>query len=145
MAYILLSIVTMPYAIHFIVGVIVSFIQYRGMPTQPARPCNKGQCNGLVLNGVCSTCGSQRGVKDREYDSHRPTATQRGYNSIWQRLRRMQLAAHPLCHDCQAEGLVKMGGEVHHIVAKRNGGEDSLDNLMTLCKSHHSQRTARGE
>jgi len=57
----------------------------------------------------------------------------------------MQLAQQPLCEDCLAEGRVTIGGEVHHIIAKRDGGEDSFDNLMTLCKSHHSQRTARGE
>ena len=38
-----------------------------------------------------------------------------------------------------------MGTEVHHIQAKRAGGENSFDNLMTLCKSHHSQCTAKGE
>lgn len=117
------------------------------MPQQAARPCNKagGRCTGLVRDGVCSVCGSQRGYKDRAYDSQRGTAHQRGYGANWKKVRRMQLAHEPLCRDCKAEGVVTMGVEVHHIQAKRDGGEDSFENLMTLCKSHHSQRTAKGE
>lgn len=57
----------------------------------------------------------------------------------------MQLAIQPLCQDCLAVGRTEIGVEVHHIKAKRDGGDNSFENLMTLCKSHHSQRTARGE
>ena len=115
------------------------------MPYQAPRPCTHKQCNGLVRGGVCNRCGSQRRDKDRTHDDHRGTAHDRGYGSTWQKVRLMQLAQQPLCQDCQAEGLVMIGVEVHHIKAKRNGGDDSFDNLMTLCKSHHSKRTAKGE
>ena len=57
----------------------------------------------------------------------------------------MQLAEHPLCHDCQVAGRVTMGVDVHHVEAKRDGGDNSFENLMTLCKSCHSKRTANGE
>ena len=64
----------------------------------------------------------------------------------------MQLAAEPLCHDCKQGGAINGGGgvitvatEVHHIVALRDGGTNDLDNLMSLCKTCHSKRTARGE
>lgn len=115
------------------------------MPTQAARPCKHRQCNGLVRGDVCSVCGSQRREKDGAYDGRRGTAAERGYNNNWRKVRRMQLAREPLCFDCKAAGLVTIGAEVHHIRAKRDGGNDSFENLMTLCKSHHSQRTARGE
>jgi 5-methylcytosine-specific restriction protein A len=101
---------------------------------------------GLVRNGVCSQCGgNQRGGKDRAYDTKRGTAAERGYDATWRKLRRMQLSRYPLCHDCKVAGVLMPGGEVHHIRAKRDGGTNSFDNLMTLCKSCHSKRTANGE
>jgi len=115
------------------------------MPTQAARPCNRGACTGLVRNGTCSVCGSQRRDKDRQYDQHRGTASQRGYDHNWAKVRRMQLAEYPLCADCKAEGITRLASEVHHVIARRDGGTNEFDNLMSLCKSHHSQRTARGE
>jgi 5-methylcytosine-specific restriction protein A len=114
------------------------------MPTRAGTPCKTRTCTGVVHNGLCGTCGSQRRDKDRGYDAGRGTAQQRGYDSTWNKLRRMHLADEPLCRDCKAEGRVTMGREVHHINAKRNGGDNSFDNLMTLCKSHHSKRTALG-
>lgn len=115
------------------------------MPSQAARPCNNRECTGLVRNGACSVCGSQRRGKDRAHDGQRGTAAQRGYNSTWQRVRRMQLAREPLCKDCAGGGRVTLATEVHHIKAVRDGGSNSFDNFMSLCKSCHSKRTAKGE
>lgn len=78
-------------------------------------------------------------------DAQRGTASQRGYDANWRKLRRMQLAIEPLCRDCKAEGRITTGAEVHHIRARRAGGENNFENLMTLCKTHRSQRTVRGE
>jgi 5-methylcytosine-specific restriction protein A len=46
--------------------------------------------------------------------------------------------------DCQAERKVTAATEVHHIAALRYGGTHEDSNLMALCKSHHSSRTAAG-
>lgn len=115
------------------------------MPTQAARPCNNKQCTGLVRNGACSVCGSQRRGKDRAYDQRRGTAAERGYDATWRKLRRMQLAIEPLCRDCNRGGGVVLATEVHHIRAVRDGGTNELENLMSLCKPCHSRRTAAGE
>jgi 5-methylcytosine-specific restriction protein A len=115
------------------------------MPTQAGRPCNNRTCSGIVRGGVCSKCGSQRRGSDKALDDRRGTAAQRGYDATWHKLRRMQLSREPLCRDCSQEHHVTLASEVHHIIAKRNGGEDSFNNLMSLCKTHHSRRTARGE
>jgi 5-methylcytosine-specific restriction protein A len=115
------------------------------MPTQAPRPCNKSACNGLVRDGVCVNCGPIRRAKDRAHDEHRGTAAQRGYDSTWRKVRRMQLAQSPLCFDCGKDGGVVLATEVHHIKARRLGGENTEDNLMSLCKTHHSKRTAAGE
>jgi 5-methylcytosine-specific restriction protein A len=57
------------------------------------------------------------------------------------------LSAHPLCADCQALGDVTAANEVHHIAKLRDRPDLRLDatNVMGLCKTHHSERTARGE
>lgn len=33
--------------------------------------------------------------------------------------------------------------EVDHIISYRNGGVDSMDNLQSLCYSHHKQKTLK--
>lgn len=33
--------------------------------------------------------------------------------------------------------------QVDHIVPRRDGGADTMDNLQTLCPRHHSQKTTR--
>jgi 5-methylcytosine-specific restriction protein A len=116
------------------------------MPTKAGTPCNNRTCTGVAHNGACAKCGSQRRGKDRAYDTHRGTAAERGYDSTWRKLRTMQLSMFPLCGDCiKGGGRVTVATEVHHIIAKRDGGTNSFDNLMSLCKSCHSKRTAQGE
>ncbi len=58
-------------------------------------------------------------------------------------MRRMVLAAHPLCELCEKNGLVVIATDVHHIVAKRDGGRDEESNLQALCHSCHSKETNR--
>jgi 5-methylcytosine-specific restriction enzyme A len=57
-----------------------------------------------------------------------------------QRDRRLQ-RTHYLCEDCQAEGRVTIADEVHHVVALADGGPDTDENTMNLCKPHHQKRT----
>ena len=122
------------------------------MPTKAPTACHRMGCNGLIRNGECNRCGATRRGSDRAYDDSRGTAAQRGYDHTWRKVRRMQLAREPLCYDCKTGGGNSMGGgvitiasEVHHIIAKRDGGTNELDNLMSLCKACHSKRTNRGE
>lgn len=106
--------------------------------------CRRNGCAGLVRGGVCSVCGDLRRREDRLLDARRGSAASRGYGSRWRKVRGMVLAAQPLCVDCQAESRVTAASEVHHVVARRDGGTDALSNLMALCKSCHSRRTAQG-
>lgn len=122
------------------------------MPSRAPTNCTKPGCNGLIRNDVCTCCGPKRRQRDRAHDDRRGTAAQRGYDHTWRKVRRMQLMREPLCYDCKTGGGNNMGGgvitiatEVHHIVARRDGGDNSFDNLMSLCKTHHSIRTNRGE
>ena len=68
----------------------------------------------------------------------------RAYDRAWQRLRRRHLAEHPWCHDCHQQGRVEPAAQVHHIVDVAVAPHRRLDpqNLMALCASCHSRRTA---
>ena len=114
------------------------------MPSRPPVACGRPGCGGLVRDGVCSLCGPRRRLSRRQHDEQRGTSAQRGYGGRWQRLREMVLRDRPYCARCHAEGRVVMATDVHHIVAKRNGGQDIQSNLEPLCHSCHSRVTAQG-
>ena len=83
----------------------------------------------------------------KQYDKYRGTSSSRGYNYDWQRVRTAMLRRTPLCEDCAKTNIITIASEVHHIVKVRDDKTKRLDvnNLLCLCKSCHSQRTARGE
>lgn len=55
----------------------------------------------------------------------------------------MVLHDNPLCVDCQAQGFARAATDVDHIIAKRFGGTDEMDNLQPLCHECHSRKTNR--
>lgn len=66
-------------------------------------------------------------------------------SSRWQRLRTEVLIRHPLCQDCEANGLITPATEVHHITPIKDGinlahqrqlAYDST-NLRALCHACH--------
>lgn len=57
----------------------------------------------------------------------------------------MFLAGHPLCQDCLEYGLTVAATEVHHVRPLAQCGVHSDDNLLALCKTCHSRRTAQRE
>ncbi len=84
---------------------------------------------------------------ERVYDRERGSPSVRGYDAAWRRFREAYLNEHPLCADCIGDGVYKPAREVHHIAKLRDAPELKLDatNVLGLCKSCHSSRTARGE
>lgn len=85
--------------------------------------------------GKCPHCHTAKHTpgKDRYY-------TTKG----WQYLRRRQLALYPRCQ--QETGGVRCpqpATDVDHIVPRKEGGADALENLQSLCHSHHSAKTNR--
>lgn len=75
----------------------------------------------------------------------KPTRQERGYGKTWQRTRAAFLAAHPLCQDCDDNGLTVEATEVDHIDGKGPNGPRGHDdtNLRALCKSCHAKKTVR--
>ena len=109
------------------------------MPTRPPRPCAHPGCPELTASTWCARHERERPPRPRKPDT-RPSAHRRGYGRRWERLRRLVLARDPICRICgQAPAT-----EVDHIVPKRRGGPDSMENLQGLCKPCHSRKTARG-
>jgi len=107
------------------------------MPYASLRKCTYPGCNVLVKSGRCAAHSSKRIVRD--------PAVKRLYNSPqWQSLRAAQLAKEPWCADCLKQGEHVFASEVDHVAP--HNGDPSLffdeSNLGSLCKSHHSTKTA---
>lgn len=109
------------------------------MPNRAKRPCRHRDCPELTTDGWCAA------HRPPASDS-RPSAARRGYGRRWRQLRRMVLARHPLCADPfgdhAATRQVVAATDVHHIIARRDGGRDLARNLQSLCHSCHSRVTA---
>lgn len=64
------------------------------------------------------------------------------HSKDWKDLRAWYIKQFPICKWCEEEGIVTAGEEVDHIKEIEDGGEKlNQDNLMTLCKRHHRQKT----
>lgn len=74
----------------------------------------------------------------------RLSASQRGYDSRWAKLRAYHVSANPLCEDCLP--ILAPVHEVDHVVPI-NGPNDPLmldaGNLRSLCRRHHAIKTQR--
>lgn len=104
------------------------------MPNTLPLPCRYPGCPRLG----CTLHTEQR-------NDARPTANRRGYGAQWQRLRKMYLRRHPVCVDPDNNHphQVRAATDVHHILAKVNGGTNEESNLQALCHSCHSKITAK--
>ena len=78
---------------------------------------------------------------------NRPSSSQRGYDNSWRTVRIYHLSNFPLCGDCLTDGKFIPANEVHHKIKLKDRPDlrDEPSNLMSLCKSCHSKRTAKGE
>lgn len=96
--------------------------------------------------------------KARRFNYRRPrrnlSSAARGYGYDWRQARAIKLRSDPVCEDCIDEhdageptGPLETAAEVHHIqkIATHPHLRLVQENLRSLCKRHHSIRTARGE
>lgn len=74
-------------------------------------------------------------------------AWQRFYGTaFWQRRRKLQLRAHPLCKFCAADGLVTPANHVDHVKPHRGDWNlFALGELQSLCAVCHNSKKQRDE
>jgi len=111
------------------------------MPSKPNKICLYPGCPNLT---TASYCVEHTRAKNREYNRHRlerdPEAYAR-YGRRWHVIRDLYISKHPLCARCFDSGRLVPAEEVHHIRPLTDGGDNSDENLMSLCKSCHSSIT----
>ena len=111
------------------------------MPRKPKRPCSYPGCPQLTDGRFCE---EHAAIMNKRYEQYeRDPDTRRRYGRAWKRIRDRYVEDHPLCEMCKKAGKLTPTEEVHHILPLSRGGTHARSNLMALCKSCHSEITAR--
>ena len=86
----------------------------------------------------------RRRERVREYSKANYAERSFYWSTQWRRLRKMKLNQDPVCEECLKSDVVEPATEVDHIIprAKRPDLELDMTNLQSLCKPHHSSKTA---
>ena len=92
-----------------------------------------------TLDPYASIMHVTRTLKDKQESNGRTLAL----NGVaWRKLRAYVLRGEPLCRHCTARGIGPVvATEVDH--ADNNPANNDMLNLQPLCRTHHSQKTAR--
>lgn len=116
-------------------------MEEHAMPYKPAKPCAHPGCPALTHKRYCDAHARQEA---RRYEQHqRDPATAKRYGRSWQAVRTAYLSAHPLCEMCLVVGKCVPAVLVHHRIPLADGGDNSTDNLQSLCQLCHSTHHAR--
>lgn len=118
------------------IGIVVES-SVRSLPMRPCRRCGvaHGNANGYCDKHQALAVGWTARQKGK-------TTTQRGYGYAWRLTRDRVLRRDKYCCVmCGAASWVVPATDVDHIVPKEFGGDDSDDNLQSLCKDHHKVKT----
>jgi 5-methylcytosine-specific restriction enzyme A len=99
-------------------------------------PCSVSGCPTLTRTNRCEK-------HEREADLKRGTSVERGYDHRWRKVRAAFIRANPVCQD--PEGCIADATDVDHIDGEGPRGDNSPENLRSLCHHHHSRRTAEDQ
>jgi len=115
------------------------------MPYKAAKVCRGVGCKKATTDksGYCADC---KKAVHGEYNRHkRDKAVKALYGAMWRKASAAFLAANPLCRICKEQGKVVLAKEVDHIIPHKGDYDLFWDesNWQTLCKMHHSQKTAK--
>ena len=96
----------------------------------------------LEVKGQCEECKRSKYKYLKTLPSVKRDRVQKVYNNPqWDRVRLEAIKrAKGLCEVCKAQGRVRAGNEVHHIVKVANGNNDThydLNNLIYVCTRCH--------
>ena len=111
------------------------------MALKPLKPCRHPGCRLLTRDGYCPKHKPQKAPR-------RTTAEYRSWYSlpVWtDDLRPAQLLREPFCRECARRGVRTWATVVDHVEPHRGDWTKFIDrdNLQSLCKHHHDQKTAR--
>ncbi|ASJ57558.1 HNH endonuclease [Brevibacillus formosus] len=121
------------------------------MPVKPKRPCNKAGCTKLTEDRYCEEHQhlqqQNRNRQQRNYDKHRRNKQSSDFyhSKEWEAVRNAALQRdYGLCQDCMQEQRITQADVVDHIqpISLYWDLRLSLDNLRSLCHSHHNKKTA---
>jgi 5-methylcytosine-specific restriction enzyme A len=104
------------------------------MPRRAARPCSHPGCPNLVFNRNRRFCDKHQSEEWKRQKARRDRPA-RDYGPRWRAIRDRVLRDSPLCVRCR----IRPSTIAHHIVAKEDGGADTMDNLIAVCLSCHSK------
>ena len=107
------------------------------MPRKPKRPCAFPGCPNLTDKQYCEQHEKTQRKKYNKYERRADVNIR--YGRAWRRVRQRYVSAHPLCERCLEQGRMIPVEEVHHKVPLAEGGTHERSNLISLCKSCHSQ------
>ena len=66
------------------------------------------------------------------------------HTPAWRKVRKAYITRHPLCAECERNGVIKQGKVVDHITPIRLGGAQfNWSNLQTLCEKCHNAKSGR--
>lgn len=116
------------------------------MPRKAPTICRAPGCGQLVHGG--SYCGQhvERAKQSlaeshRSYNQRRPDSDQRYKTTRWRKLSIAFRRKHPLCCECEAQGLVRVADLVDHIEPAKEKPELFFEwrNLRALCHRCHNR------
>lgn len=115
------------------------------MPYAPLAGCSQPGCNKLRIKDK-KYCIDHVKQPTTDQQKERIKINNKIYaNTTWRRLRKLQLAAFPLCKACleMIPSRVTAAVEVHHSKEVKEYQEEMfvMENLVSLCSSCHSRIT----
>lgn len=108
------------------------------MALRAYKPCSHPGCAELIREG--SYCDEHKKAKQKAQDERRGSASKRGYDSRWNKVRRLYMNQEPLCERCKEKGLIVPADLVHHKKRIAEGGSIyDFANLMSCCARCHDE------
>lgn len=117
------------------------------MPKLPPKICKEPGCFAPARHPAkyCPRHREKHGAwSDKGSRWSKKSRHERGYGTEWDRLRNIVLGRDMhLCQVCLAAGVYRPGSQVDHIKPKSQGGTDDIENLQSICKECHKEKTNR--
>lgn len=107
------------------------------MPSKPRTPCPVPGCPELTRGGRCE-------AHARQSEALRGSASARGYDTRWKRIRKAYLYKNPWCLLCAAQATVADHYPLSRKALRAQGVDpDTPSRLRPLCALCHNKETAQ--